>query len=399
MLGIKDGGVCAPSGFRAAAVSADIKGKGDGKLDFTFLLSDEPCETAALFTTNLVKAAPVLYSKKLLTGGGKFFGVVANSGNANACSGEEGYTACAEVVRALEKAAGLKKDSLLAASTGVIGLPLPTEKLLNKTSLLADTLDDENGNDFAKAIMTTDTVSKEAAVLSVSENGAYAIGGAAKGVGMISPSLATMLAFITTDADLSASELQQALEKTASTTFNAITVDGDMSTNDSIFLFANAMSGVRPEIAQFEEALTYVCKKLALMLVKDGEGAEKLVTVKVTGARDVQDAKLCAKKIANSPLVKTMFAGEDPNWGRLLASAGASGAEFDPKKVSVKFDHLLYVSEGMLIDPDLEKEARTVMEKPEYTIEINLQSGNSEFTCYTCDLTKDYIAINADYRS
>jgi glutamate N-acetyltransferase/amino-acid N-acetyltransferase len=216
---------------------------------------------------------------------------------------------------------------------------------------------------------------------------------------MLEPALATMLVFITTDADLSRKELQTSLEKAAAATFNAVTVDGDMSTNDTLFLFANGMSGVRPPIPQFEEALAFVCKKLALMLVKDGEGAKKLVTVKVSGAKDTGEAKLCAKKIANSPLVKTMFAGEDPNWGRLLAAAGASGAEFDPDGVEVRFDGLLYVSEGVLINPALEKEARAIMKKPEFTVNIDLKSGNGEFTCYTCDLTKEYIAINADYRS
>ncbi|MDR2401395.1 MAG: bifunctional glutamate N-acetyltransferase/amino-acid acetyltransferase ArgJ [Deferribacteraceae bacterium] len=399
MQEIKDGGVCAASGFRAAAAAADIKGKNSGKLDFALLVSDEACETAALFTTNRVKAAPIQYSANLIKGGAKFFGVAANSGNANACSGKAGLSVCAEIVSAAEKAAGLNAGSLLAASTGVIGVPLPSEKMLKKIPLLVGNLDDENGRAFAEAIMTTDTVSKEFAVLCNTESGVYVIGGAAKGVGMLEPALATMLVFITTDADLPQSRLQTALEKAAALSFNAITVDGDMSTNDTVYLFANAMSGIKPDLFQFEEALIYVCKKLALMLVKDGEGAKKLVTVKVCGAKDDRQAKLCAKKIANSPLVKTMFAGEDPNWGRLVAAAGASGAEFEPDNISVRFDGLLYVANGELVDPSLERKAISVMKKPEYLIEIDLKAGSSEFTCYSCDLTKEYIAINADYRS
>ncbi|MDR2104764.1 MAG: bifunctional glutamate N-acetyltransferase/amino-acid acetyltransferase ArgJ [Deferribacteraceae bacterium] len=399
MQEIKGGGVCTPEGFQAAALSADIKGKADGKLDFAVLLSDEECETAALFTTNRVKAAPVLYSSELAARGGKFFGAVVNSGNANACTGAEGLTACREITAALEKEFSLRDASLLAASTGVIGAPLPLEKLLGKVAEFPANLDDENGTRFAEAIMTTDTVSKECAVLLNSGEGVYVLGGAAKGVGMLDPTLATMLVFITTDACVTKSSLQEALKKAASRTFNAITVDGDMSTNDSVFLFANSMSGIKPEISQFEEALAYLCKKLAIMLVKDGEGAKKLAAIKVCGAKNTDEAKLCAKKIANSPLVKTMFAGEDPNWGRLLAAAGASGAEFEPDRVSVRFNELLYVSGGKLIDPALEGEVGAIMKAPEFSIEINLNAGDAEFTSYTCDLTKEYIAINADYRS
>jgi glutamate N-acetyltransferase/amino-acid N-acetyltransferase len=399
MQEIKDGGVCTASGFRAAALAADVKGKNNGKLDFALLVSDEECAAAALFTTNRVKAAPVLYSQHLIAKGKKIFGAVVNSGNANACTGAAGTSACAEIVRAVEREAELAEGSLLAASTGVIGAPLPVSKLLKKTPELAECLDDENGRALAEAIMTTDTVSKEFAVLCETEKGVYAIGGAAKGVGMLEPSLATMLVFLSTDAEISQKELQTALEKAAAVTFNAITVDGDMSTNDTVFLFANGMSGIKPNIAQFEDALTYVCKTLALKLVKDGEGAKKLVTVKVSGAENAAEAKLCAKKIANSPLVKTMFAGEDPNWGRLVAAAGASGAEFDPDKISVSFDGILYAADGQLVDPALEKEVYKVMKKPEFEVHIDLKSGNGEFTCYTCDLTKEYIAINADYRS
>lgn len=400
---VNNGGVCTPLGFTTAACAADIKGKGKGNNDLALLISDVPAATAALFTTNLVAAAPVRYDKEILAEYEETIGIIVNTGNANACTGEAGFDGARTMAKHVEEYMELPEKSILVASTGVIGTKFPIEKIVANIPSVCDNLDDEEGSAFAKAILTTDTVHKEIAVVVDTEKGSYSIGGACKGAGMIDPSMATMLCFITTDAMVDADELQDMLEKATKSSFNCITVDGDMSTNDSVFAFANGMSEVEidNDIKKyaFLNALSYVCKELALMIVKDGEGATKLVTIDVKGAKSEDDARKCAGKIANSPLVKTMFAGCDPNWGRLMSSAGASGAEFDPEKVSIYIDELHYVENGTLIDESLEEKAYKIMKNDAYTITINLYAGSAGATYYTCDLTKAYIEINADYRS
>ncbi|MDR0453931.1 MAG: bifunctional glutamate N-acetyltransferase/amino-acid acetyltransferase ArgJ [Deferribacteraceae bacterium] len=400
---VKGGGVCAPLGFSASACAADIRGKGKKKLDLALLVSDTPCQTAALFTTNRVLAAPVRYNKGLFEKTKEFYGTIVNSDCANACTGAEGYKNSEKTASLAEKKLGFSDGSLLVASTGVIGAQLPIDKISANIPELCDGLDDSNGNLFAKAIMTTDTEVKEIAALVNTDNGSYVIGGACKGAGMIDPSMATLLCFITTDMALCAEELQNLLKEAAEESFNSITIDGDMSTNDTLIAFANGMSGVSladgRHREQFYAAFKWVCKQLALMVVKDGEGATKLITIEITGAKSDTEAKKCALKIANSPLVKTMLSGCDPNWGRILASAGASGAEFDPDKVSVWFGDLLYVKNSLIIDLKLEEKAYEIMKQPKYAIKVDLGAGDSEYVCHTCDMTMDYVKINADYRS
>ena len=400
---VKDGGVCSPLGYRASACAADIKGKKRGNLDLALLVSDTPCKTAALFTTNRVVASPVRYNKALLEMIDKYCGVIVNSGCANACTGRKGLENAKKTTSMAERKLRYPANSLLTASTGVIGVQLPMDRICEHIPELCDGLSDDNGSLFATAIMTTDTVVKETAVLVNTDDGSYVIGGACKGAGMIDPSMATLLAFITTDAALDTEELRKLLKEAADETFNSITIDGDMSTNDTLLAFANGMSGVKISNdalrKQFYEAFKWVCRELSLKVVRDGEGATKLITVEVTGAKSDKEAKMCAYKIANSPLVKTMFSGCDPNWGRILSSAGASGAKFDPDKVSIWFDDLLYVKNSVITDPSLEGEAHKIMTRPEYQIRVDLRAGEGKFVFYTCDMTMEYIKINADYRS
>ncbi|MBQ3033321.1 MAG: bifunctional glutamate N-acetyltransferase/amino-acid acetyltransferase ArgJ, partial [Deferribacterales bacterium] len=363
---IKDGGITAPLGFRAAAVCGDVKGKGGTKNDMALVVSDSPCTAAALFTENVVKAAPVIYDSAILNANStNISAILANSGNANACTGTQGLEVCKALSEETAKLLNVSCQSVLAASTGVIGNPMPVDRMAAKLPELVQELSDDGGSDFSTAIMTTDTVSKEIAVLVETDKGCFVIGGCCKGAGMIAPSLATMLAFITTDAKIPANLLQKALKEAVAGSFNCVSVDGDMSTNDSVFVLANGMSGVSVSEKEYEifvKALSYVCLDLAKKIAIDGEGATKSVTVRVKGAANNDEARLCAYKIANSPLVKTMFAGCDPNWGRLMASAGASGAKFDPNKTDIFFNNLHYVKNGIIIDTALEKDVYEIMQ-------------------------------------
>ena len=397
---IKDGGVCAPIGFYASAVCADVKGKGKGNEDYTLLTSEVPCRAAAVFTKNRFAAAPVKFCKDVLSKNStKIQAIAVNSGNANACTGEGGLEACGRLASDIQEQLGFPANSVLGMSTGVIGVPLPVERMLDAHDGLLDGLDSDSGEKFAKAIMTTDTFKKEIAVLIETDNGAYVVAGCAKGAGMIAPDMATMLTFITTDAEVSEKRLQRALDKAMDKSFNSITVDGDMSTNDSVFILANGFSGIVPHGQEFEEAVQFVCTELAKMIVKDGEGATKFVTINVEGAETYEDAEKCAFAIANSPLVKTMFAGSDPNWGRLMSTIGASNVQCEENRVEIYFGELKYVENGLITDPVLEGEAFEIMKKDEVEIKINLNAGDFSKTVYTCDLTREYISINADYRS
>lgn len=399
---ISYGGVTTPIGFRASVANADIKGKKLDRNDCGLLVSDKPCVYAGVFTSNLVKAAPVLYDKRILEEDNMVSAVFVNSGNANACTGAYGMQSCVKISDAFAKNLDVKPSSILIASTGVIGVPLPDEKIINSVEVLSDGLADDNGLEFAKAIMTTDTTVKETAVCLETKGGLITVGGCCKGAGMIAPSLATMLSFITTDAIIEKSLLQRTLNECAEITFNRVTVDGDMSTNDSVILLANGMSGVavtEENYEDFKEALFTVMDYLARQIALDGEGATRLVIIEVKNAESHEDAVLCASKIANSPLVKTMFAGCDPNWGRLMSSAGASGAKFDPSLTDIYFNDLHYVEKGIIIDYALEDKAFEIMKNMEYTITIDLHAGNFSTKFYTCDFTVDYVKINADYRS
>jgi len=399
---IKNGGVCTPIGFRSAGISADIKGKNSTKKDLGLLISESPCVVAATFTENKVKAAPVIVCKDLLSRNNEFKGIIVNSGNANACTGKQGIENTLNIIKHYENKLEFFPNSLLMASTGVIGNQLPVNKFIDKSDELISNIEDYHEN-FNESIMTTDSYAKSIALLVETENGAYVIGGAAKGAGMISPSMATMLAFITTDALIDKNTLSNALNSAVKNSFNKITVDGDMSTNDSVYIFANGLSGISisstVDIKKFEEALTYVCLSLAKMIVKDGEGATKLVEIEIKNAATEEDAKKCAFKIANSPLVKTMFFGADPNWGRLLASVGASLIEIDPDNIDIYFNDLHYVSKSTIIDVNLESKVHEVMKNREYKITINLNVGDKSYNAYTCDLTYEYVKINTDYRT
>jgi glutamate N-acetyltransferase/amino-acid N-acetyltransferase len=396
---IDAGGVTTANGFRAAAVAADVKGNGGSRLDVALLVSDVNCNAAALFTSNLVKAAPIIYSEEILSCDYNIFGIFANSGNANACNGEAGLCACRDIVEKVSANLKLPPNSLLAASTGVIGSKLPKDRIIAQIPRLCSLLDDDGGTDFAKAIMTTDTVFKQAAILVHANDGDFVIGGTCKGAGMLEPSVATMLSFITTDAVIEKDVLATTIHSVAEYSFNAITVDGDTSTNDSVFILANGMSGIKPSKELFQNALGYLCLKLAKMLVRDGEGATKLVTITVKGAATLIEAKQCAKKISNSPLVKTMFAGADPNWGRLMASAGASGTRFDPAKTEIYFNNIRYVANGLVCEEIPESQVREIMLSDEFEVVMDLHEGSFSFSAYTCDFTEKYVEINADYRS
>ena len=403
MLGkVSYGGVTTPIGFRAAAANANIKGKNLERVDCGLIYSDNSCVYAGVFTSNVVKAAPVLYDIELLSKKADIRAVFANSGNANACTGAAGLKACSDIAAAYADVLDIKADNILIASTGVIGIPLPVERITGVKEVLVDGLADDKGLDFAQAIMTTDTTVKETAVCVETKSGLITIGGCTKGAGMIAPSLATMLTFITTDALIDRNFLQRALNECVEVTFNRVTVDGDMSTNDSVLLLANGMSGTKVNEDNYEDfkaGLLDIMDYLARQIALDGEGASRMITIEVKNAASDEEAKLCASKIANSPLVKTMFAGCDPNWGRLMASAGASGAKFDPDKTDIYFNDMHYVAQGKIIDYSLEEKAYNIMKEMQYTIILDLHAGNSNTKFYTCDLTQDYIKINADYRS
>lgn len=403
MLGkVSYGGVTTPTGFRAAAANGDIKGKNLERDDCGLIFSDHPCTYAGVFTSNVVKAAPVLYDMEILEKGGTVKAVLANSGNANACTGAEGLEACHKIAAAYADALDIKPDDVLIASTGVIGVPLPVDKIISLKEVLVDGLADDKGLDFAQAIMTTDTTIKETAICVETKSGVITIGGCTKGAGMISPNLATMLTFITTDAMIEQHLMQQVLRECTEITFNRVTVDGDMSTNDTILMLSNGMSGAivtEENYEEFKEGLFTLMDYLAKQIALDGEGASRMITIEVKNAATVEEAKLCASKIANSPLVKTMFTGCDPNWGRLMSSAGASGAKFDPNMTDIYFNDLHYVEKGIIIDYALEDKAYEIMKELQYTITIDLHAGNCSTKFYTCDLTQDYIKINADYRS
>ena len=411
---IEDGGVTSPMGYRASAVSADIKGNGKDRLDLALLLSDNKATVSSFFTTNLVKAAPVQYDIKIMSKDNpKISAIIVNSGNANACTGIDGDNDCISIVSALSKKLKINQDEIFISSTGVIGSRLPADKIVAKLDPLIDALDDDDGDMFADAILTTDQFRKEVAVISTYTNNngepqSFIIGGTTKGAGMIAPSLATMLAFITTDVEIDKPLLDKILKTAIDKSFNSISVDGDMSTNDTVVVLANATCAIKIDESNvdiFTEALERVLTDLALMIVEDAEGGTKLVTLIVKGAKTDTDAKLCASKIANSPLVKTMFTGNDPNWGRLMSSAGASGADFDPNNVDIFFQDsdsenpIHYVKNGLIIDNNLESSIHQIMLKPKYTIIIDLNKGDGFTKFYTSDLTIEYIKINADYRS
>ncbi len=399
------GGVTAPRGFRAAGVASGLKRRpatGDAPLDVALVVADGPASAAAVFTTNRVVAAPVLVSREHLErSGGRARAVAINSGCANACTGAEGVDVAREMARATAEAVGCAPEHVLIASTGVIGVALDPQKV--RTGIMAASRAlGRDGADAARAIMTTDPFPKATAVTVRGAEGTFTVGGMAKGSGMIEPRMATMLGLVTTDAEVEPAVLGGALRRVVKETFNAITVDGECSTNDCVFLLASGRSGVavrRDDDPIFLEGLRVVAGHLAREIVRGGEGATKLVTVRVTGAATDADAWLAARTIANSPLVKTAIHGGDPNWGRLVAAAGRSGAAFELGCVSVSVGPVPLFVRGVPHD-DRAEQAAAVLQAPEVTVSVNLGTGGShEATMWTCDFSADYVRINAEYRT
>lgn len=396
-----DGGVTAPHGFLAGGLFAGIR---KAKKDVALIFSPTPALAAAVFTTNRTQAAPVLVDKEQLRKSSHCRAIAINSGNANACTGERGLTDAWEMVDTTARALGIPREEVLISSTGVIGQYLPMDKILPGIETLAKQLTATGSHDAAEAIMTTDTHAKEAAVRFSVDGASVTVGAIAKGSGMIAPNMATMLAFVTTDAVIELPALQQALRAATRVSFNRISVDGDMSTNDMLGILANGLAG-NPVITTgsasfkaFQHALTFVLVRLAKMIARDGEGATKLVEVHVTGAATEDAAEQAARAVANSNLVKTAIHGADANWGRIIAAVGYSGIEFSPDLVEIGFNTVPVLRKNYEIVLNEEK-AKAELLKENVTIMINLNQGTAHARFWTCDLTKDYVHINASYRS
>lgn len=402
------GGVTAAKGFEAAAAAAEIKYQ--GRTDMALIYSKKPCRTAGTFTTNVVKAAPVKWDKCVVDSKVRSQAVIVNSGIANACTGAEGMEYCRETAEEAAKILGIDAEGVLIGSTGVIGMQLPIDRIKAGIAKLAEvrSADLEKGTEAAKAIMTTDTREKEAAVRLEIGGKTVTVGGMAKGSGMIHPNMCTMLSFITTDAKISKKALQAALSADVEDTYNMISVDGDTSTNDTVLLLANGMAGNdkikigTPEFEQFKEALHYINETLAKKMAGDGEGATALFEAKIIGAKTKEQAKTLAKSIVCSNLTKAAIAGHDANWGRILCAMGYSGAEFDPEKVDLYFESaagkLKIIENGTAVDYSEEK-ATEILSEPEVTAVADIKEGTAEAAAWGCDLTHGYIDINADYRS
>lgn len=401
-----DGGVCAALGFMASGIHVGVKTNNPAKKDLALIVSSADCAASAVYTKNVVKAAPLLITQAHLKNG-RARAVIANSGNANACAkyGEEYAERCC---RAAADALGLKADDIIVASTGVIGQTLPVSVIVEGIPALARALSPSGSSDAATAIMTTDTTMKECAVETEIGGKAVRIGGIAKGSGMIHPNMGTMLCFLTTDCAISAEMIQKALQEAVSVSFNRISVDGDTSTNDMCCLLANGLAGNASiasesgDYAVFLTALKVICTKLAVEMAADGEGATHLITCTVSGASDTTAAEALSKSVISSTLTKAAIFGADANWGRVLCAMGYSGVEFDPEKVSVAFESAAgsidVCKDGRGLDFD-EAQAKIILSEHDITIAINVGSGTGECTCWGCDITYDYIKINGDYRT
>ena len=402
------GGVTAAKGYEAASTAAGIKYQ--GRTDMALIYSQVPCVSAGTFTTNVVKAAPVKWDRQIVDSGAGVQAVVVNSGIANACTGEEGMGYCKETAEAAAKALNIDAAGVLVGSTGVIGMQLPMQKLVDGIQVLAGKKAEglQSGHDAALAIMTTDTVEKEMAVEIEIGGKTVTIGGMSQGSGMIHPNMCTMLAFITTDAAITKEALQKALSEDVEDTYNMISVDGDTSTNDTAILLANGLAGnqeityASPEYETFKEALHMVNETLAKKMAGDGEGATALFEVKVVGAESIKQAKTLAKSVVCSNLTKAAIAGHDANWGRILCAMGYSGVQFDPEKVDLFFESkagkLQIIENGVATDYS-EEVATKILSEPEITATADIKMGDYSATAWGCDLTHEYININADYRS
>ncbi len=402
MRAVVTGGVTAPAGFRSGAVHAGVK-KMAGALDLAIIATDGPASAAGLFTTNLAQAAPVLVSKEHLERTrGIARAIVVNSGCANACTGAAGMANAAQMASETAAAIGCRPEEVLVASTGVIGVGLPMAKLVPGIKSAAARLARGRGGDAARAIMTTDPFPKEHAVSVDTASGTFVIGGIAKGSGMIEPNMATMLGFLTTDAKVPPALLHRALQAAALDTFNAITVDGECSTNDSLFALASGASGVTIDESGYAvllDGLVAVSRELSLGIVRGGEGATKLIAITVRDARTTADARQVARTIANSPLVKTAVHGADPNWGRIVAAAGRAGVHFDVAKATVRVGGILLFENGLPHD-EAAPEAAQYLTRDTIEIDVRLGSGGGhEATIWGCDLSAEYVRINGEYRT
>lgn len=402
------GGVTAAKGFEAAGVEAGIKYK--NRMDMAVVYSEVPCKAAGTFTTNVVKAAPVKWDQKIVYESGIAQAVIINAGVANACTGAEGYGYCLDTAKAAGKAFGIPEESVLVASTGVIGMQLPMNKILAGVDLLAEAKGAslEHGTLASKAIMTTDTVNKEIAVEFEVDGKTVTIGGMCKGSGMIHPNMCTMLGFVTTDVNISKELLLKALQEDVKDTYNMVSVDGDTSTNDTVLLLANGMAG-NAEITEenddykaFCEALNFVNTFLARKIAGDGEGATALFEVKVVNAASKEEAVVLSKSVVTSSLTKAAIYGHDANWGRILCALGYSGVQFDPEKVDLYFESAagkLKIIENGVSTGYSEEVATKILSEEEVTAIADMKMGEYNATAWGCDLTYDYVKINADYRS
>ena len=408
MLQKTEGGVPAAKGFKAACCAAEIKYK--NRTDMAMVYSESPCECAGTFTSNVVKAACVQWDQKIVYSGKPMQAVVCNSGIANACTGQEGWDACESTAKAVESELGIDFETVAVASTGVIGMQLPVEKLVNGVTEMSKTLSDsiEAGTAASKAIMTTDTINKEIAVTFDIDGKTVTLGGMSKGSGMIHPNMCTMLGFLTTDLCIEKKLLQEALSEVVKDTFNMITVDGDTSTNDTLLIMANGLAGndkiteKNDAYKEFYDALSYVCRHLARTMAGDGEGATKLFEAKVINAKSKDDARTLSRAIVGSNLSKAAIYGCDANFGRFLCAMGYSGAQFDQNDVELFFEsdagRLQVFDHGVPLTFD-EEQAKRIMQASEVTVFVDMHEGEAEATAWGCDLTYDYVKINADYRS
>lgn len=405
---ILEGGVTAPKGFQAASAAAGIKYK--GRTDMALVYSDEPCVTAGVYTTNVVKAAPVLWDKNITDSDTKVSAVVVNSGIANACTGQQGLDICRATGQAVADIAGGTAESVLVGSTGVIGMKIDAAKITAgvKELMSKKAYGKEAGTEASRAIMTTDTVNKEIAVSFKIGSETVTIGAMSKGSGMIHPNMCTMLGYVTTDAVIEKKLLQEALSDVVQDTFNMITVDGDTSTNDTLLVLANGLAK-NPAIDKkdenyklFRDALYFVCEYLAKKMAGDGEGATALFEAKIINAKSVEDAKLMARSVVGSNLSKAAIYGHDANFGRFLCAMGYSGAQFDQNDVQLYFESkagkMIVFDKGNPV-PFEEDEATRILSENAVTILINMNEGSASAAAWGCDLTYDYVKINADYRS
>jgi glutamate N-acetyltransferase / amino-acid N-acetyltransferase len=394
---ITSGTVTSPQGFLAGAVDASIKTP--DKLDLAILCSEKPCVAAGVFTMNIIRSAPVILSKKHLKNG-KAQAVIVNSDCANACTGDSGMADALEMAKLTADKLGLPIKDVLVASTGVIGVTLPMEKIRNGVNRLVPARN--GGHELARAIMTTDTFPKEIAIAVESKAGRFTIGGVAKGAGMIHPNMATLLAFLTTDADVDAQFLKSALQKAVSNSFNMVTIDGDTSPSDTVVLLANGLAGTatisRNNGQVFQKALDEVCLCLAKSIARDGEGATKLIEVVVEGALSETQARMAARTVASSPLFKAAMFGNDPNWGRIVAALGRSGARVNEKKLEVYLNGVCVMKQGSPVRFDEDRMRQSLAGK-EIMVRLCLNLGPAKAVSWGCDLSQEYVTINSTYTS